>query len=114
MSLFNLIRISAVALSLGLAPTAYAAGNAAKGAAKAKEVCAACHADDGNGKKEFPDYPKLAGQNADYLVHSLKAYKAGTRKYAIMGPMAQPLTLQEIEDLAAYFSKQAGSLKVMR
>ena len=110
----NLIRISALTLSLALAPAAYAGGDAAKGAVKAKEVCAACHADDGNGKKEFPDYPKLAGQNADYLVHSLKAYKAGTRKNAIMGPMAQPLTPQEIEDVSAYFSKQVGSLKVMR
>jgi cytochrome c553 len=52
-------------------------GYAQDAAKKAKEVCAACHGEDGSGKKEFPDYPKLAGQYADYLYHSLKGYKSG-------------------------------------
>jgi cytochrome c553 len=81
---------------------------------KAKEVCAACHGEDGGGKKEFPDYPKLAGQYADYLYHSLKGYKAGTRKNAIMAGMAQPLTDAEMRGLAKYYASQPSDLRVIR
>jgi cytochrome c553 len=81
---------------------------------KAKEVCAACHGEDGSGKKEFPDYPKLAGQYADYLYHSLKGYKSGTRKNAIMAGMAQSLTDAEMRALARYYAGQPGNLKVIR
>ena len=81
---------------------------------KAKEVCAACHGEDGTGKKEFPDYPKLAGQYADYLYHSLKGYKSGARKNAIMAGMAQPLTDAEMRALARYYADQPGNLKVIR
>ena len=105
-----LIAFAATVVSGGAA----AAGDAVKGAEKAKAVCAACHGDDGNGKSEFPDYPKLAGQHADYIAHALKEYKTGKRKNAIMAPMAQPLSPKDIEDIAAYFSKQNGTLKVVR
>jgi cytochrome c553 len=89
-------------------------GYAQDAAKKAKEVCAACHGEDGSGKKEFPDYPKLAGQYADYLYHSLKGYKSGTRKNAIMAGMAQPLTDAEMRALAQYYASQPSNLKVIR
>lgn len=99
-----------VVLALGLAAPALAQ-DAAK---KAKEVCSACHGDDGNGKPEFPDYPKLAGQYSDYLYHSLRGYKNGARKNAIMAGMAQPLTDAEMRALAQYYATQPGSLGVIR
>jgi cytochrome c553 len=84
---------------------AQAAGDAMRG--KAKSVtCAACHGPDGN--SAVATFPRLAGQNADYIIHSLHAYQKGTRKNAMMSPMAAPLTPTEIEDLAAYFSSQQG------
>jgi cytochrome c553 len=89
-------------------------GYAQDAAKKAKEVCAACHGEDGSGKKEFPDYPKLAGQYADYLYHSLTGYKSGTRKNAIMAGMAQPLTDAEMRALAQYYASQPSNLKVIR
>jgi cytochrome c553 len=76
---------------------------------KAKEVCAACHGPDGNAPTG-PDFPKLAGQHYDYLLHSLKGYKSGARKNPIMAGQAQTLTLQEMEGLAAYYSRQHGTL----
>lgn len=76
---------------------------------KAKEVCAACHGPDGN-TPTGPDFPKLAGQHYDYLLHSLKSYKSGARKNPIMAGQAQALTLQEMEGLAAYYSHQHGTL----
>jgi cytochrome c553 len=82
-------------------------------AKKAKEVCAACHGPDGN-TPTGPEFPRLAGQHYDYLLHSLKGYKSGARKNAIMAPQAQALSLAEMEGLAAYYSRQSGTLVTRR
>ena len=82
------------------------AGNPAAGKEKAK-TCAACHGADGN-TPVSPDIPKLAGQYSDYLVKTMQGYKAGTRKNAIMTPMAASLSQRDMEDLAAYYSQQKG------
>ena len=78
------------------------------------KTCAACHGDKGQGVDTFKDYPKLAGQHADYLAKALRDYKSGLRKNAIMGAQAQELNAQEMRALAAYFSKQTGPLAVVR
>ena len=80
---------------------------------KAKEVCAACHGPDGS-TPTGPDFPKLGGQHYDYLLHSLKAYKSGARKNPIMAGQAQALSMQEMEGLAAYYSRQSGTLVTKR
>lgn len=90
-----------------------AAGNADRGAEKAKQVCAACHGADGNTPLQ-PEYPRLAGQHADYLNKALRDYKSGARKNAIMGSQAANLSRQDIQDLTAYFSGLPGSLGVIR
>jgi cytochrome c553 len=77
------------------------------GKKKADEVCKACHGADGN-TPLTPETPRLAGQYYDYLVHSLEAYRKGTRENPLMTPMAKPLTDAEIRDVAWYFSKQQG------
>lgn len=81
------------------------AANPAAGKEKSK-TCAACHGPDGN--SAAPDFPRLAGQHYDYLVKALSDYKAGERKNAIMAPQAANLSKRDIEDLAAYFSRQNG------
>lgn len=98
------LKIAAAALVLSATPV-WAAGDAAAGAKKAQEVCAACHGE-GGAKPTTPDYPVLAGQHADYIRHSLRAYQTGKRKNAIMAGMAAPLTKKEIADLAAYYASQ--------
>jgi cytochrome c553 len=82
------------------------------GAAKAKEVCQACHGLDGN--STVPDYPKLGGQRPDYLAKALRDYKSGARKNAIMAGFAGTLSAQDIENLAAYYSAQPAVLVVIR
>jgi len=84
---------------------AQAGGDAASGKGKSA-ACAACHGVDGN--SAVPTFPRLAGQNEDYIVHALNAYKKGTRKNDIMKGMATPLSAQDVADLAAYFSSQQG------
>jgi cytochrome c553 len=106
----NWIALMACA-GLGLAAAGNAvAGNAAAGKEKSA-VCAACHGEDGN-KPLAPDYPKLAGQPADYLEKALKDYKTGKRKNPLMAPQAQNLSKKDIQDLAAYFASQKGDLGV--
>lgn len=81
------------------------AGDPAAGKAKSKP-CTACHGPDGN--SPTPEFPKLAGQPYDYLVTALRQYKSGERKNAIMAPQATNLSKRDIEDLAAFYSRQSG------
>ena len=97
--------LSLLALSLTASASAHADGNPEAGKAKST-TCAACHGADGNSVTAM--FPKLAGQQKDYLFHSLKAYKSGKRKNSIMGEQVKNLTLTDMADLAAYFSKQKG------
>ena len=102
----------ALAIAAAFCAPAAAAGDAAKGAEKAKSVCAACHGEDGN-KPLQPEFPKLGGQHYDYLVHALKAYKSGQRKNAVMAGQTQNLTVKDMEDLAAYYAGQHSTLHVI-
>ncbi len=78
-------------------------GDASAGQAKAA-VCGACHGLDGNSSD--PQYPKLAGQQASYIVRQLELFKSGQRQNPIMLGMATPLSPQDMADIAAYFAKQ--------
>lgn len=72
-------------------------------AGKAKSAtCAACHG--AEGISAIPMYPNLAGQKEAYLLKQLKAFKSGTRKDPVMGPMAMPLSDTDMANLAAYFA----------
>ena len=82
---------------------AQAAGDAAAGKAKSAS-CAGCHGADGNSVN--PEWPSLAGQGAGYIAKQLHDFKGGKRENATMAPMAAPLTDEDIQDLAAYFSSQ--------
>ena len=72
-------------------------------------ACAACHAPDGAGIPK--NYPRLAGQHADYTLAQLKAFKAGERgndkegkdvNGRIMAAIAAKLTEQQMQALAQY------------
>ena len=88
---------------------AQAAGDAAAGKAKATAVCAACHGADGNSGVN-PLWPKLAGQHPKYIMKQLHDFKAGKRKDGTMAPMAAPLSDEDMENLAAYFSSQTRTI----
>jgi cytochrome c553 len=82
--------IFAAACAMMLSATPTMAADYEAGKKKAAEVCAACHGEDGT-KPLTPETPILAGQYADYLAHSLRAYKKERGKITD-GPMAQPLS----------------------
>jgi len=56
-------------------------------------------------KNVYPTYtvPKLGGQNQEYLVAALKAYRSGERRHATMQAQASTLSDQDILDVSAYF-----------
>lgn len=80
-------------------------GDASAGRAKST-VCAGCHGADGNSPS--PAFPKLAGQNDDYLEKALRDYRSKVRVNALMNGQAANLSDQDIADLAAYFASQKG------
>lgn len=100
----RVLTLLAVSLLL-IASQAQADGNVADGKKKSAS-CAACHGADGN--STTAEFPRLAGQHADYLVKALRDYKTGARKDPIMAGFAAPLTAQDREDLAVYFASQNG------
>jgi len=78
-------------------------GDASAGEQKAA-ACATCHGP--QGKSTNPQWPKLAGQHAPYIVTQLKAFKSGERENAIMAGQAGNLSEQDMKDLAAYYAQQ--------
>jgi cytochrome c553 len=94
------------ALLLALAAPAFAASGNAENGKKKSEPCKACHGE--TGISPAPDFPKLAGQHAEYLTVALTHYKNGKRKNAIMQGQVANLSLRDMQDLAAYFSSQNG------
>jgi len=94
----------AAALLLAL-PLATAAADLEAGKARAQAVCAACHG--ANGASVADHIPNLAGQRAAYLETQLKAFKAGSRKSAVMGAIAAQLEPAHMADVAAYFASLA-------
>jgi len=84
-----------------------AQGDAAAGQAKSA-LCATCHGADGN--SEIPMNPKLAGQNASYLVKQLQDYQSGARSDPTMTAMVAALSEEDIQDIAAWYSSQQVTL----
>lgn len=101
----RLTSLVTLAAALAVSSFAQAAGNIEAGK-KLAEPCAACHGADGNSTD--PQYPRLTGQYRDYLQESMLQYKTGKRKNAIMAGFMQPLTEQNIADLASYFASLPG------
>ena len=102
------IPVAAALLSFLSSAHAQVQGDAKAGAAIAANslppavaACATCHGAKGEGSAAFPP---LAGQGALYLNAQLTAFANGSRKNAVMEPIAKGLKEQDRANLAAYFS----------
>lgn len=88
-------------LSLG----ALGVANAADGKALYTEkLCMTCHGPDAN-SPIMPNYPKLAGQNAQYAAQQIKDIRDGKRTNgltAAMKPMVANLTDEQVDAIAEY------------
>jgi cytochrome c553 len=82
-----------------------------------KANCVSCHGANLS-KPIAPNYPKIAGQHADYLYVALKAYQTDGnpqvgRKNAIMSGMAKQYTHAELKELAKYIGSLQGELQTI-
>ena len=83
--------------------------DAAKGQGIASQVCAACHAADGNSPAAAN--PKLAGQFYEYLHKQLVNFKPqsgkkAARDNAVMAGMVANLSVADMQNVAAYYASQ--------
>ena len=88
-------------------------GNAAAGNGKVW-LCVGCHS--------IPEYradyplvykvPMIGGQNAEYIVAALQAYKKGERKHPTMRGISGSLTDQDMADLAVYYAAQTSATTI--
>ena len=98
------VRLVAVTMTLALAGTAEAAGDAQRGRTIGY-TCLGCHGI-ANYKNVYPTYsvPKLVGQHPEYIVAALKAYRGKQRSHGTMYAQASSLSDQDMEDVAAYLA----------
>jgi cytochrome c553 len=66
-------------------------------------ACAACHGPDAHG---IADFPRLAGQHAQYILKQLGSFQTNMRNVAVMHGVAQNLRVTEMEAVAAYLEAQ--------
>jgi len=71
------------------------------------QLCAACHGPEGN--SVIPANPSIAAQPEQSISIQLFQFREGNRKDAQMTPMAANLSNKEMNELAAYFSKQKAA-----
>ena len=92
-------------VSMAFAP-AQAGGDPEAGKVKSAS-CAACHGVDGNSVN--PEWPKLGGQHAGYIIQQLLYFSDGERDNATMKGMAANLSDEDRMDLGAYYASQKVS-----
>jgi cytochrome c553 len=113
---FLVLLTAAAAASMTLIAQAQTKGpvkpDAARGQQIASQVCAACHAADGN--STIPGNPRLAQQHADYLYKQLVDYSAAqgqakpARENPVMNGFASQLSEADKRNVAAWFASQAA------
>lgn len=78
------------------------------GTTLAQQVCSNCHGVTGNSVS--PNFPRLAGQQKDYIVAQLQDFKSHNRQdppgFEYMWGLSRSLTTKQMEELAAYFAAQ--------
>ncbi len=85
---------------------AWAQGDAGRGKEKA-QTCVACHGIDGNSSNA--EWPKIAGQSANYIYKHLQFFKNGQRVNPLMNPLVADLSDRDLHDLAAYYESMKTS-----
>jgi cytochrome c553 len=74
----------------------------------AVESCNRCHGADGGGRG-FGAFPRLAGQQSEYLANALQAYADGRRSSGIMRPLAAALDATTRQSVARHFATRSAA-----
>lgn len=104
---FRTVVCAVVLLNMGLAAARAAEVDGATivrdGNGRGAAACSGCHGLNGAGVAAA-GFPRLAGQNADYLAKQLRDMQRGLRSNPIMQPIAKALADDEIVATAGYFA----------
>lgn len=104
-TLFALAVASVTAYAQAPAQKAAPATGGAKSIEAKVAMCIGCHGIKGY-QASFPEVhkvPMISGQSAKYIVAALTAYKNGDRKHPTMRGIAETLSEQDMNDIAAYY-----------
>jgi len=85
------------------------ASELAAGKAKAEAICQTCHGMDGRGT--MPMVANIGGQQEDYIIGQLKAYKSGRRKHEQMSIIVQSLSDDDVRNVAKWYSSVKVTFK---
>ena len=76
--------------------------------ARAKKIiggsCFLCHGAEGESASEV--FPRLAGQNAEYIAKQLENFKSGKRKSSAMAPMVAELSPVDMAALGRFYGSR--------
>ena len=78
------------------------AGDLMAGKAKAEATCQVCHGLDG--RAVVPMAANLSGQQKQYIIAQLEAYRSGKRRHEQMNIIAKMLDDDDIENVAEWYS----------
>ncbi len=99
---FSIRVLLVVMASMGAAQAADGDPNAGK---EKSAMCQGCHGEEGI--SAAPNFPNLAGQFAKYIERQIRDFQDGRRVDPMMSGMAASITeLQDLKDIAAYFSSK--------
>ncbi len=104
MAVTRLLPVLALALipATGFLGDQALAGDLMAGKAKAAATCQVCHGLDG--RATVPMAANLSGQQKEYIVAQLEAYRSGKRHHEQMNIIANMLTDDDIENVAEWYS----------
>lgn len=80
-------------------------GDVARGKQVAAQACAQCHGSGGDAVGDA--FPSLSAQLPNYLASQLVLFKMEKRRSPVMAPIAKNLTVDDMLDVATYYSRQA-------
>jgi cytochrome c553 len=104
------IAVVVAASSATLAPAR--AGDAAAGRTKVRALCQTCHGEDG--KATLVGAANLSGQQKEYLVAQLRAFRSGVRQHEQMSIIAKSLADADIENVAEWYSSVKVTVEMPR
>ena len=97
--------LASLGMGLGIASAAGATAAADDAIAAALSApCAACHGT--RGASRGPSTPIIAGLSQEFIVESLRGFKAGHRPNTVMGAIARGYSDAQLQAMGEYFSRQ--------
>ena len=94
----------AMLLALSVAGTAHAQANDERARKIIGGSCFLCHGAEGESASDV--FPRLAGQNAEYVAKQLANFKSGQRKSTAMASMVTELSPEDMQALGHFFASR--------